>query len=73
MKKLVLAIAAVVAISFASCGGNTQNTVAEDSLAADSITEPVEVVEDSACCPCDSTCECPADSACACPAPEVAE
>lgn len=31
MKKLVFAIAAVVAVSFASCNGNTANTTANDS------------------------------------------
>lgn len=54
MKKLVFAIAAVVAISFASCGGNTQNTLAEDTLAADTLIE--EVVEDTAACCGDSCC-----------------
>lgn len=48
MKKLVFAIAAVVAISFASCGGNTQNAEAVDSLAVDTVA--VEEVVDSACC-----------------------
>ena len=31
MKKLVFAIAAVVAVSFASCNGNTNNTTVADS------------------------------------------
>lgn len=56
MKKLVFAIAAVVAISFASCGGNTQNAEAVDSLAVDS-SAVEEVVA------CDDSCECPGDSA----------
>jgi len=44
MKKLVFAFAAVVALTFASCGGNTQNTVANDS---DSIAADSAVVEDT--------------------------
>jgi len=47
MKKLVFAFAAVVAMTFASCGGNTQNTEVVDS---DSIVEEVvdtPVVSDS--------------------------
>lgn len=48
MKKLVFMFAAVVAMSFASCGGNTENTEAVDSVATDSVVE--EVVCDSACC-----------------------
>lgn len=52
MKKLVFAFAALVAMSFASCGNNESNTEAADSTAVDTT-----VVE---CC--DSVC---ADSCCA--------
>lgn len=44
MKKLVFAFAAVVALTFASCGGNTQNTAANDS---DSIAADTLAVEDT--------------------------
>lgn len=49
MKKLVFAFAAVVAMTFASCGGNTQNTEVADS---DTIAEEV----------CDTTVPCDSDS-----------
>lgn len=49
MKKLVFAFAALVAVSFASCGGNTQNTEV-----ADSDTVVVEV-EDTAAAVADTT------------------
>lgn len=52
MKKLVFAFAALVAMSFASCGNTESNTEAADSTAVD--TTVVEV--------CDSAC---ADSCCA--------
>lgn len=68
MKKLVFAIAAVVAISFASCGGNTQNAEAVDSLDVDSAALVEEAPVDSACC--DS---CGADSAAVEAVEEVAE
>ncbi|MCM1313588.1 MAG: hypothetical protein NC206_04885 [Bacteroides sp.] len=43
MKKLVFMFAAVVAVSFASCGGNTNNTdCCEDSCTVDTM----EVVEE---------------------------
>lgn len=38
MKKLLVAFAAIVAVSFASCGGNTEATV-EDTLCCDSCCE----------------------------------
>ncbi|MBQ8737366.1 MAG: entericidin [Bacteroidaceae bacterium] len=64
MKKLVFMFAAVVAVSFASCGGNTQNA----ETTADSCT-----VDSTACCKdsvcCDSVC---ADSVC-CDSAKVAE
>lgn len=47
MKKLVFMFAAVVAVSFASCGGNTAASEAVDS---DTV-----VVEDTTCCA-DSVC-----------------
>ncbi|MBQ9362568.1 MAG: hypothetical protein IJT97_04000 [Bacteroidaceae bacterium] len=45
MKKLVFAFATVVAMSFASCGGNTKPAEPADTLAAD--TEYVEVTPDT--------------------------
>lgn len=39
MKKLVFAFAAIVAVSFASCGGNTAATDAADSTNVDSLVE----------------------------------
>lgn len=51
MKKLVFMFAAVVAMSFASCGNNTAAAEAEDTTAVDTL---VEEVCDSACC--DSVC-----------------
>ncbi|MBO5025464.1 MAG: hypothetical protein J6C86_04905 [Bacteroidaceae bacterium] len=46
MKKLVFMFAAVVAVSFASCGGNTNNNdCCADSCAADSV-ETVVVEEE---------------------------
>ena len=45
MKKLVFMFAAVVAVSFASCGGNTKPAEPADTLAAD--TEYVEVTPKS--------------------------
>ena len=45
MKKLLVAFAAVVAVSFASCGGNTQATEDVDSCA----------------CPCEEACDCGQD------------
>ena len=37
MKKLVFMFATIVAISFASCGGQTTNEVAADSTATDTV------------------------------------
>ena len=55
MKKLVFAFAAVVAVSFAACGNKTEqaapvdtdsieavDSVAEDTLAADSVEAPAD-------------------------------
>ena len=44
MKKLVFVFAAFVAISFASCGGNTTSTATADSTATDTI-DTVQVVD----------------------------
>lgn len=63
MKKLAFLFAAVVAVSFASCGNGTQKGADADSCCAD--TEAVEVaeeVEDTTACCADS---CTADTACA--------
>lgn len=51
MKKLVFMFAAIVAVSFASCGGNTNNAEAVDSCAADSCCGDSACVEtvDSCC------------------------
>lgn len=57
MKKLVFMFAAVVAMSFASCGGNTPAAEEVDSTAVDSV---VEEVVDTTCCDsvvCDSVAE----------------
>lgn len=51
MKKLVFAFAAVVAMSFASCGNTESNTEAADSTAVDTL---VECCADTACA--DSCC-----------------
>ncbi len=61
MKKLVFMFAAIVAVSFASCGGNTKNAACADSCAADSVCcdSACEVVD--SCCDstaCDSTVAC---------------
>jgi len=46
MKKLVFMFVTLVAMSFASCGGNTSNAVATDSVAVDSIdTVAVDTVD----------------------------
>lgn len=55
MKKLVFLFVAVVAVSFASCGGNANNAEVVDSVAVDSVC-----CGDSAC----SGDSCHADSAC---------
>ena len=48
MKKLVFAFAAIVAVSFASCGGNTAATeVAADSTHVDTTAVDSEAVVDS--------------------------
>jgi hypothetical protein len=44
MKKLVFVFATLVAISFASCGGQTNGETATDSTATDTI-DTVEVVD----------------------------
>jgi hypothetical protein len=58
MKKLVLFAAVLVAVSFASCGGNKQEAPAEE--VADTVAVEVEEVVDSlAACACgDSICTC---------------
>lgn len=50
MKKLLVAFVAVVAVSFASCGGNTEATTCDsDSVCTDSqvVEEPVEADVDT--------------------------
>ena len=63
MKKLAFVFAAVVAVSFASCGNKTAQAEAvdSDSVCVDTVAT---CVCDSACC--DSTCS--AEAACECPA-----
>jgi hypothetical protein len=57
MKKLVLFAAVLVAVSFASCGGNKQEAPAEE--AADSVAVEEVAVVDSLECACgDSICTC---------------
>ena len=46
MKKLVLAFALMVAMSFASCGGNTGSSeAANDSIVADTLSADSTVAE----------------------------
>lgn len=47
MKKLVFAFAAVVAMSFASCGGNTKPAETADTLEADTVVVADTVVADT--------------------------
>lgn len=49
MKKLVFAFAAIVAVSFASCTGTTQNTQVADSdtVVVEEVVETVDSVVDS--------------------------
>jgi hypothetical protein len=56
MKKLAFVFAAVVAVSFASCGQKTEQGSSCDS-------DSVAVVEEAPCCAADSCCG--ADSCCA--------
>lgn len=42
MKKIFIAIAAVAAISFSSCGNSTKTAETEDTLTADVVDEPIE-------------------------------
>ena len=50
MKKLVFAFAAIVAVSFASCGGNTAATeVAADSTDVDTVAVDTVAVDTVAC------------------------
>ena len=53
MKTLVFTFAAVVAMSFASCGGNTKPAETADTLTAD--TEVVEVEVDTTAAVADTT------------------
>lgn len=57
MKKLAFIFAAVVAVSFASCGNKAQSEATE----SDSIVVEETVVEEEACCAGDS---CTQDSTC---------
>ncbi len=52
MKKLVFLFVAVVAVSFASCGGNANNA---EAPAADTVVN-VDTVDTAACCGGDSIC-----------------
>jgi hypothetical protein len=49
MKKLVFAFAAIVAVSFASCTGTTQNTQVADSdtVVVEEVAETVDSVADT--------------------------
>lgn len=47
MKKLLIAFVAVVAVSFASCGGNTEATVNDSDSVCDSAVVEEPVVVDS--------------------------
>ena len=65
MKNLVLFAGVMVAVCFASCGGNKAEATAE---AAEEVVEVVEAVADSCCAAADSCCaacdSCCADSCC---------
>lgn len=64
MKNLVLFAGILVAVSFASCGGNKQ----AEAPAAEEVVEEVVAVVDSCCAMADSCCasdSCCADSCCA--------
>ena len=63
MKKLAFLFAAVVAVSFASCGQKTEQGTCCDS---DSVAVEETVCEDTTGCACD-TCAC---DTCACPVAE---
>jgi hypothetical protein len=56
MKKLVLFAAVLVAVSFASCGGNKQEAPAEE--VADTVAVEEVAVVDSLCACGDSICTC---------------
>ena len=60
MKKLAFLFAAVVAVSFASCGQKTEKAEVEDTTAVEVVEETVDT------CACD-TCVC---DTCACPVAE---
>ena len=59
MKKLVFAFAAIVAVSFASCTGTTQNTevVDSDTVVVEEVVETVDSVVDSLAAAADSVVE----------------
>ncbi len=69
MKKLAFLFAAVVAVSFASCGQKTEQASCGDSICE--AVEEVEAVCEDTCgaCPCD-TCKC---DTCKCAEAPVAE
>ncbi len=69
MKKLAFLFAAVVAVSFASCGQKTEqgSCCDSDSVCVEEAACAVETCDSSAC-PCD-TCACDTCT-CACPAAE---
>ena len=50
MKKLAFVFAAIVAVSFASCGNKTTGTECADSTACDSVVCCDSVACDSVCC-----------------------
>jgi hypothetical protein len=67
MKKLVLFAAVIVAVSFASCGGNKQEAPAEEAIDTTAVVEVEEVVDSLACCADSCACDsCVCDSAANC-------
>ena len=55
MKKLAFVFAAIVAVSFASCGNKTTGTECADSTACDSVVACDTTAQDT-CCGADTTC-----------------
>ena len=73
MKKLAFLFAAVVAVSFASCGPTEQKTDDQAGQESTELTDPEAGCEEKDCTKCDTcTCEpCPGDSCQAEPAAET--
>ena len=69
MKKLAFLFAAVVAVSFASCGQKAEQSSAEEETNVEAVEEGVceeSCPGDTCTCKCDTTATCACDT-CACP------